>query len=166
VAQICHQFAHLPDVGRTMYQLIQRSAEPPAFTDFHMTRLWDAHGTEFGHAIQRAMVRNGYPQPRHKAFPGWLITALSPVVSTTKELLELRDLWQRKLRMDNAKLLRLLGHEPQTQLDATIEAPLSGCNCTGLATTPAHPPTQLQEGPRRHNAGLDRCIAGWRCSPA
>lgn len=132
-AGVGHQFAYLPDVARTMVELVRRRADLPAFSGFHMAGHWDADGQEFGRAIQRTMVRHGYAQPRLKAFPWWLMRMLSPFVATPRELLEMRYLWQQEVRMDNGRLLRILGHEPHTPLDGAIEATLSGIGCLGRA---------------------------------
>lgn len=136
-----HQFSYLPDVARTMVELVQRRAELPAFASFHMNGHWDADGQEFGRAIQRALVRHGHAQPQLKAFPWWLMWMLSPFVPTIKELLEMRYLWQQEVRMDNSKLVHFLGQEPHTPLDVAIDATLAGCGClggsTGVAPTPA-----------------------------
>lgn len=141
-AGVGHQFAYLPDVARTMVELVRRRAELPAFASFHMDGHWDADGQEFGRAIQRTMVRHGHAQPRLKAFPWWLMWMLSPFVATLKELLEMRYLWQQEVRMDNGRLLRFLGHEPHTPLDAAIEATLAGAGCLGGATSGTTTPAQ------------------------
>ena len=133
-AGVGHQFAYLPDVGRTMVELVRRRAELPAFASFHMAGHWDADGQELGLAIQRAMVRHGHARPRLRAFPWWLMRVMSPFVATLRELLEMRYLWEQEVRMDNRKLLRFLGHEPHTSLDAAIEASLSGIGCLGRAS--------------------------------
>lgn len=136
-----HQFSYLPDVARTMVELVSRRAELPAFASFHMNGHWDADGQEFGRAIQRAMLRHGHARPRLTAFPWWLMRMLSPFVPTMKELLEMRYLWQQEVRMDNSKLVRFLGEEPHTPLDVAIEATLAGAGClggtAGVRPTPA-----------------------------
>lgn len=133
-----HQFAFLPDVARTMVELVRRRAELPPFASFHMAGHWDADGQAFGRAIQRVIVRRGGAAPRLKRFPWWLVRALSPFVQTFKELLEMRYLWEQPVRMDNARLRAFLGAEPHTALDVAIEETLSGVGClapeTGGAT--------------------------------
>lgn len=128
-AGVGHQFAYLPDVARTMVQLVQRRAELPAFASFHMAGHWDSDGFEFGRAVQRVMARHGHAQPSLAAFPWWLVRLASPFVATLRELQEMRYLWQQEVRMDNGKLLRFLGQEPHTPLDAAIEATLAGAGC-------------------------------------
>ena len=54
-----HQFAYLPDVARTMAELLGRRDTLPAFASFHMAGHWDATGTALAEAVQRAVVRRG-----------------------------------------------------------------------------------------------------------
>lgn len=140
-AGVGHQFAFLPDVARTMVELARRRDGLPAFASFHMAGHWDVDGREFGRSIQRVMARHGLAQPRLKAFPWWMVRLLSPFVATLKELLEMRYLWQEEVRMDNRRLVALLGHEPHTPLDSAIEATLMGIGCLGdagiIAAAPA-----------------------------
>ncbi|QPF75314.1 NAD-dependent epimerase/dehydratase family protein [Roseateles sp. DAIF2] len=128
-AGVGHQFAYLPDVARTMLALLEKRGALPAFASFQMAGHWDADGREFGRAIQRVVQRRGGAAPRLRAFPWWLVRLVSPFVATLRELLEMRYLWQREVRMDNALLLRTLGHEPHTPLDEAIEATLAGIGC-------------------------------------
>jgi nucleoside-diphosphate-sugar epimerase len=121
-----HQFAYLPDVGRTMVELIRRRNELPCFATFHMAGHWDTDGAELGRAIQRAVVRHGDKAPTLKPFAWWLVRAASPFVATCRELLEMRYLWRQEVRMVNTRLVELLGYEPHTPLDEAIEATLTG----------------------------------------
>ena len=45
------------------------------------------------------------------------------------ELLEMRYLWQNELRMDNSKLVAMLGQEPHTPLETAVEETLIGLGC-------------------------------------
>ena len=54
---------------------------------------------------------------------------LPPFVATLRELLEMRYLWQQPVRMDNCRLVGLLGAEPHTSLDEAIEQTLEGMGC-------------------------------------
>jgi nucleoside-diphosphate-sugar epimerase len=124
-----HQVAYLPDVVRTMVQLLVRRQALPAFTSLHMAGHWDAEGSQLGRAIQRAVVQRGGRAPALKPFAWWLIRLLSPAVATFRELLEMRYLWQQEVRMGNQRLLAALGHEPHTPLDEAVEATLEGIGC-------------------------------------
>lgn len=128
-----HQWAYLPDVARTMVELLERRATLPAFANFHMSGHWDASGRELAEAIQRVVVAQGGKPPRISAFPWWLLTLASPFVTTFKEMREMRYLWRQPVRMDNSRLVAALGREPHTPLDEAVEASLRGLGCL-----PAH----------------------------
>jgi nucleoside-diphosphate-sugar epimerase len=48
----------------------------------------------------------------------------SPFVATFREMREIRYLWQRPVRMDNTRLLSVLGAEPHTPLDEALDKTL------------------------------------------
>jgi nucleoside-diphosphate-sugar epimerase len=124
-----HAWSYLPDVARTMVELLARRDTLPAFAPFHMAGHWDASGREMAEAIQRVVARRTAQAPRISALPWWLLMLASPFVTTLKEMREMRYLWQRPVRMENARLLAVLGHEPHTPLDAAVEASLQGMGC-------------------------------------
>lgn len=121
-----HQWAYLPDVAETMVRLVEREAQLDVFARFHMAGHWDADGTHMAVAIARAA---GKPQLRARAFPWWLATLASPFVPVLRELREMRYLWREPVRMSNARLVALLGHEPHTPLDTAVRRTLAGIGC-------------------------------------
>ncbi|MGM9481549.1 NAD-dependent epimerase/dehydratase family protein [Roseateles sp. NT4] len=123
-----HQWAYLPDVARTMVELLAKRDQLPAFASFHMAGHWDATGRQMAEAIQRVAARHGR-KPRIAALPWWLLKLASPFVTTLKEMQEMRYLWQRPVRMDNTRLLEVLGHEPHTPLIDAVETALRGLGC-------------------------------------
>ncbi|WKE64296.1 NAD(P)H-binding protein [Gallaecimonas kandeliae] len=123
-----HQWSYLPDVARTMVELLARRAELPPFARFHMAGHWDEDGTQVAAAIHRAVRRHG-GQAKLKAFPWWLTRLLSPFIPTLRELQEMRYLWRQPVRMDNSRLKAFLGYEPHTPLDEAVEATLRGLGC-------------------------------------
>jgi nucleoside-diphosphate-sugar epimerase len=72
-----HQWAYLPDVARTMVDLIERRDELEAFAVFHMQGHWDSDGTALIAAIKRASGDASLPV---RSFPWWLVRMASPVV--------------------------------------------------------------------------------------
>ena len=72
--------------------------------------------------------RRDSAEQRTSAFP-WLISLASPLVTTFREMREMRYLWREPLRMDNARLIAVLGREPHTPLDQAVEATLLGLGC-------------------------------------
>lgn len=124
-----HQFAYLPDVARTMLQLLEIRERLPAFARYNMAGHWDADGRQMGRAVQDVVVRHGGPKPRLQAFAWWQIWLGAPFLTTLREMLEMRYLWQHELRLDNSGLLAVLSTEPHTPLESAIEATLTGMAC-------------------------------------
>jgi nucleoside-diphosphate-sugar epimerase len=124
-----HQWSYLPDVARTMIELLARRDSLEAFSAFHMAGHWDADGLQMVKSIQRVVARRVGKEPRTSAFPWWLISLASPLVTTFREMREMRYLWREPLRMDNARLIAVLGREPHTSLDQAVEATLLSLGC-------------------------------------
>ena len=121
-----HQWAYLPDTAETMVRLIESEDRLAPFEVFHMDGHWDPDGTAMVGAIGRAC---GKPDMKATAFPWWAIISASPVVTTFREMLEMRYLWREPLRLDNSRLSAFLGQEPHTPLDDAVKATLSGLGC-------------------------------------
>jgi nucleoside-diphosphate-sugar epimerase len=121
-----HQWAYLPDVAETMMRLIERERELPGFATFHMDGHWDPDGTAMVSAIRRAVDR---PDLAVRSFPWWLIRVAAPVVPLFRELAEMRYLWRQPVRLDNRRLVKLLGGEPHTPLDEAVRKTLQGMGC-------------------------------------
>lgn len=126
---IGHQWSYVPDVARTMIELLQRREQLEPFADFHMAGHWDDDGRQIGEAIKRVVMRHDGTAPVLRPFPWWAITLVSPFIETLREMREMRYLWKTPVRMDNAKLLHVLGHEPHTPLDQAIETTLQAIGC-------------------------------------
>lgn len=118
-----HQWAYLPDVAETMVRLLENEDRLETFAAFHMDGHWDPDGTAMVAAIGRAC---GKPDMRATAFPWAAVVLASPFVPMFREMLEMRYLWREPLRMDNSRLVALLGEEPHTPLDEAIREALRG----------------------------------------
>lgn len=126
---MAHQWAYLPDVARTLVELIERRGTLEAFARFHMAGHTDTNGTQMIQAIQRVVLRRTGHQPRVSRFPWWLLKVLAPFVVTVREMQEMRYLWQTPLRLDNQRLVETLGREPHTPLERAVEATLVDLGC-------------------------------------
>jgi nucleoside-diphosphate-sugar epimerase len=144
-----HPWAYVPDAARTMVELLARRESLEAFANFHLAGHWDSDGTEIAAAIQRAVERRGGPVPKTRAFQWWVVRLASPFVTTLRELLEMRYLWRRTMRLDNARLVAVLGREPHTPLDEAVEAALVRLGCLG-APTGTHATTTLTGAAHRN----------------
>src|SRR5215510_13393987 len=121
-----HAWAYLPDVAATVVQLLEREGDLAAFDVFHFKGHWCEPGIAMADVIQRVV---GEPRPRIRRFPWLLVYALSPFVTVFREMLELRYLWQRPVKLDNAKLVACLGSEPHTPIDEAVRSTLEGLGC-------------------------------------
>jgi nucleoside-diphosphate-sugar epimerase len=128
-AGVGHEWGYLPDVARTVVELLERAASLEPFAAFHMRGHWDADGTQMTDAIRRVVARRTGIEPRVASFPWWLLTVAAPFVTTFREMREMRYLWRNSLRMDNTRLETELGREPHTPLDVAVEATLEGLGC-------------------------------------
>ncbi len=121
-----HDWAYLPDLAETFARIAERERELPNFDSFHFEGYWFERGVEIARAVGRAA---GKPALPIKRFPWFVVYALAPVVPLFREMIEMRYLWKRPLRLDNAKLVAFLGGEPRTDLDEALRATLAGLGC-------------------------------------
>jgi nucleoside-diphosphate-sugar epimerase len=138
-----HQWGYLPDVARTILELLARRESLEPFARFHMAGHWDQDGTQMPEAIRRIIAAHTGRSPRIAGFPWALLRLASPFVETLREMQEMRYLWRQPLRMDNARLLAVLDHEPHTPLDEAVAATLRDMGVTDTATRRA-PPSSRQ----------------------
>lgn len=124
-----HQWSYVPDVARTMIELLSRRDTLEPFARFPMGGHWDDDGTQLTAAIRRAVERRTGRAPNVGGFPWWLLKLASPFNTTFREMDEMRYLWQTPVRMQNQRLVETLGHEPHTPLDEAVEATLTGLGC-------------------------------------
>ncbi len=115
-----HQWAYLPDLAETLVQLIEHDPLPD-FARFHMDGHWDSDGAHMATAIVRAL---GQPEVKVARLPWWAVSLAAPFKPDFKELLELRYLWERPVRLRNERLVATLGREPHTPLDEAVRTTL------------------------------------------
>lgn len=116
-----HAWAYLPDLAETVARLAEIENELGAFEAFHFGGYWIDPGIEICQAVRRVA---GNPNLPIRSFPWPLAYIASPFVTFMRELIEMRYLWQKPLRLDNRKLVRCLGEEPHTPLDEAVAATL------------------------------------------
>lgn len=122
---IGHQWAYLPDVAETMVRLVERDTLQP-FETYHMDGHWDATGTAMTDMIVKVL---GQPRVRVGALPWWLIRVAALFAVTPREMMEMRYLWQKPVRLNNARLVATLGAEPHTPLDQAVHTTLTAMRC-------------------------------------
>jgi nucleoside-diphosphate-sugar epimerase len=150
---IGHQWAYLPDVAATMVALIERRRELEPFARFHMNGHWDPDGTAMCAAIGRVVAQHG-GRADSGHFPWWLVRLATPFNETLRELWDMRYLWRQPVRLDNARLVEVLGAEPHTPLDVAVERTLEGLGC--LPSRPAAGPSRTSGTRPPAPAGSDR----------
>ena len=121
-----HSWAYLPDLADTMVRLLERESALGTFETFHFGGHWDADGSQMVEAIRRVV---GNPRLPVRRFPWAAVAVTSPFVTLFREMMEMRYLWEQPLRLSNDRLVRLLGAEPHTPLDAAVGNTLRGLGC-------------------------------------
>jgi nucleoside-diphosphate-sugar epimerase len=125
-----HAWAYLPDLAATIVALAEIASPFDDFETFHFGGHWFERGDKIIGAIARV---TGVPELPTKRFP-WPLLRLGAAFSPFfRELLEMRYLWERPIRLDNRKLVALLGAEPHTPLETAIRAVLRSL---GIPTLP------------------------------
>ncbi len=120
-----HQWAYLPDVAETMARLLDRP-NLPAFARFHMDGHWDPDGRQMVEAIARVL---GDPAVPIRPLPWWQLRLAALFTTTPRELMEMRYLWRRPVRLANDRLVAELGQEPHTPRDDAVRVTLAGLGC-------------------------------------
>jgi len=121
-----HAWAYLPDLAETIARLVENEGKLAPFESVHFAGHWFAEGVEMAEAIRRVA---GQPALPIRGFPWPLLYLAAPFVRLFRELIEMRYLWRQPLRLDNRKLVALIGAEPHTPLDQALRATLIGLKC-------------------------------------
>lgn len=121
-----HAWAYLPDYGETVARLVEREADLGVFETFHFAGHWFGDGRELAEQVRLAA---GVPEAPIRTFPWPVLYALSPFVRLFRELLEMKYLWEVPVRLDNAKLVALLGEEPHTPVSLALQRTLEALDC-------------------------------------
>lgn len=124
--KVGHAWAYLPDLGQAMMKLVEREAELETFAVFNFGGHWFERGVELAEAIRLVAEQ---PKAPIRSLPWPLIYLIAPFVTTLREMLEMRYLWKRPLRLDNAKLTAFLGEEPHTPTDRAVAVALDTLGC-------------------------------------
>jgi nucleoside-diphosphate-sugar epimerase len=135
-----HAWAYLPDLADTFVRLMALDVQQPGrlapFEVLHFGGHWLPRGIEMAQAIVRVglaaqeAAAPGVPARLPiKPLPWALLALVSPFVEVLREMREMRYLWQVPLRLDNRKLLALVGQESHTALDEAVRASLQALGC-------------------------------------
>jgi len=131
-----HAWAYLPDYGEAVAQLVEKDAALDAFEAFHFGGHWFGDGRDFADCIR---VVAGVPEAPIRRLPWEALLMLRPFVRLFREMAEMKYLWDVPVRLDNSKLVGLLGAEPHTPVDLAIRATLEGMDCLQRRAIPPQP---------------------------
>jgi len=116
----------MPDLSETLARLVDAEDRLGAFEVFHFRGQWLARSGELGESMRRV---TGNPNLPVRSFPWIVVHVAAPFNETFRELLEMRYLWEKPIGLDNAKLVKFLGEEPHTPLDAALRTTLIDMGC-------------------------------------
>jgi nucleoside-diphosphate-sugar epimerase len=121
-----HGFAYLPDLAEAIARLMENQAKLTDFEVVHFGGHWFERGVEFAQAVGRAAGRPDLPVRR---FPWFAVFLARPFVPMLREIWRMRYLWREPLRLDNTKLVALIGPEPHTPIDQALRTTLEDLGC-------------------------------------
>jgi nucleoside-diphosphate-sugar epimerase len=117
-----HAWAYLPDLAEAMARLMEAGPRLRAFERLQFEGFWDADGSTLAAAIRRVL---GQPRLPVRRFPWWLIRSLAPFGGFPREAAEIAPYWRHAMRLDNARLVALLGGEPRTPIELALRRTLA-----------------------------------------
>jgi nucleoside-diphosphate-sugar epimerase len=124
--EIGHSWAYLPDLADVILRLVAIENRLASFEIVNFGGHWLERGVEIAEAVRRVIGRPTLPI---RNFPWPLLQLGAPFVPLFREVLEMRYLWREPLRLNNRKLMSLIGAEPQTPLDEAVRVSLVGLGC-------------------------------------
>lgn len=126
-----HSWAYLPDLAEAAATLIDLDARLAPFESVQFEGYYDASGFGLIDAIGNA----ARTPIKTVGFPWWLMHVLSPFGGFPGEASELAQYWRHPVKLDNKRLVEIIGEEPRTPLDIAMRTTLVGLGC--LADNPA-----------------------------
>ena len=120
-----HSWSYLPDVAEAVAQLLEKQSALAPFEDIPFEGYWDRSGRGLIDGLESALGR----KLAVRAFPWWLMRMASPLVPFAREASEIEPLWRHSMRLDNERLVSLLGKEPRTDLVEALRATLGSVAC-------------------------------------
>lgn len=118
---IGHGWAYVPDLAETFGRLVDIRKKLAPFEMVHFTGHYDDTGLMLAEAVAQEIGRPDLPV---KPFPWFTVYLAAPFVPFLRETIEMMWLWKHPLRLDNTKLIRLIGPEPHTPLEQAVSAAL------------------------------------------
>ncbi len=129
-----HAWAYLPDLGEAVARLVALEHRLAPVEAVNFAGHWMADGRAMARGLARAA---GLPETRVRAFPWPIVRLVAPFVPFLREVVEMRYLWAKPIRLDNSRLERLIGAEPHTDLDTALRRCLTAWDCVAPTAAPA-----------------------------
>lgn len=120
-----HSWAYLPDLAEAFALLLVRPERLRPFERLQFEGLFDESGTALIDAIRQICGRD-IPV---RSFPWWAIRLAAPFNGFMREAAEIAPYWRHPMRLDNARLVELLGSEPRTPLGEAVRESLDEMGC-------------------------------------
>lgn len=128
-----HAWAYLPDLAETFARLLDAPERLRAFERVQFEGVWDPDGARMPEAIAAALGCERLPE---RVFPWWLMRMAAPFGGFPREALDILPVWRHPVRLDNGRLVEILGTEPRTPIVDAVRATLEGLGCLpALGTT-------------------------------
>ncbi len=114
-----HGWAYMPDLGRAFARVAERRADLARFETFHFAGHWVSHGQVMA-AIQ-AVTEPVKVSP----LAWWMLGAMGLVNPLTRDIFEMRYLWQNEMELVDPRLDGLLGPGAVTPFEDAVAATVS-----------------------------------------
>lgn len=128
-----HSWAYLPDLAETFARLLAEPEKLRPFERLQFEGFYDADGRQMIEAILRGCGR----RVSVWSFPWWMLKLAAPFGGFPREAAEVAPYWRHPVRMDNVRLVDLLGTEPRTPLDEAVRTSLAHMGCLDIPALPA-----------------------------
>lgn len=120
-----HSYAYLPDLAEAFAQLLDEPSRLSPFERLQFEGFWDADGRTMVDTI-RAVAGSDVPE---RSFPWWFMRLAAPFGGFPREAVEIEPVWRHPMRLENTRLVELLGTEPRTSLALAMQRSLADINC-------------------------------------
>ena len=131
-ARAGHSWAYLPDLAETFARLLDAPERLKPFEVLQFEGFHDRDGTQMVEAIRRVCGR----RLSVYRFPWWLMRLAAPFGGFAREAAEIAPYWSHPARLDNSRLVELLGEEPRTPLDHALAEALAALGCLDVMPHP------------------------------
>ena len=127
-----HSWAYLPDLAETFARLMDAGNRLNAFERLQFAGHVDESGTGMIDAVRAGIARRAPVW----TFPWWLMRLLAPFGGFPREVIEVEPFWRHPVRLDNRRLVALVGEEPRAPRDEAVARTLAALGCLDRSLNP------------------------------